>query len=230
MESPSERLHTFVAAKTLFSWFAKQRMIPSSPLAGVDPPHRPQARERVLTDAELVELWHSLEKLKDPRFQAICRLLILTGQRLGQIGGLRGEYIDYVNRLIEWPAAEMKGSRPHRLPYGDMTAAILKAWPKTGLLFPTRAGGVYTSWSPALEDLRKVCTIPHFVLHDLRRVWATKAVEWNSTAPHIVERVLHHAGGTISGVAAIYQRHHFLPEMRQAMLQFETKLAALLNA
>jgi integrase len=111
IENPSERLHGFVAAKTLFSWFAKQRLIPSSPLAGIDPPHRPQARERVLTDTELAELWRSLGELKDPRFQAICRLLILTDQRLSQIGGLRAEYIDYENQLITWPATEMKVAR-----------------------------------------------------------------------------------------------------------------------
>jgi hypothetical protein len=36
-------------------------------------------------------------------------------------------------------------------------------------------------------------------------------------APHVADKILNHQAGTISGVAAVYQRHEFLSERRQAL-------------
>jgi len=36
-------------------------------------------------------------------------------------------------------------------------------------------------------------------------------------APHVADKILNHQSGTISGVAAVYQRHDFLSERRQAL-------------
>jgi len=33
-------------------------------------------------------------------------------------------------------------------------------------------------------------------------------------APHVADKILNHQSGTISGVAAVYQRHEFLPEVQ----------------
>lgn len=37
------------------------------------------------------------------------------------------------------------------------------------------------------------------------------------TAPHVADKILNHQSGTISGVAAVYQRHDFLAERRKAL-------------
>ena len=54
--------------------------------------HQPRGRgwrprSRVLTDAELVEIWKALG---DDQYSAIVRLLILTGARRDEIGSLAG--------------------------------------------------------------------------------------------------------------------------------------------
>jgi len=36
-------------------------------------------------------------------------------------------------------------------------------------------------------------------------------------APHIADKILNHQSGTISGVAAVYQRHEFLDERKKAL-------------
>jgi hypothetical protein len=35
--------------------------------------------------------------------------------------------------------------------------------------------------------------------------------------PHVADKILNHQGGTISGVAAVYQRHEFLAERKEAL-------------
>jgi hypothetical protein len=48
-------------------------------------------------------------------------------------------------------------------------------------------------------------------------------------APHIIERILAHSSGVISGVSAIYNRHHFLPEIKNAVQKWETRLQTLIS-
>ena len=48
-------------------------------------------------------------------------------------------------------------------------------------------------------------------------------------APHVTERLLNHATGTISGVAAIYNRFQYLDEMREATRAWEKRLAGMLK-
>jgi hypothetical protein len=43
-------------------------------------------------------------------------------------------------------------------------------------------------------------------------------------APHIAEKLLNHATGTISGVAAIYNKFQYMDEMRKAVEQWERHL------
>jgi hypothetical protein len=35
--------------------------------------------------------------------------------------------------------------------------------------------------------------------------------------PHVADKILNHQSGTISGVAAVYQRHDFLAERKDAL-------------
>jgi integrase len=66
-----------------------------------------------------------------------------------------------------------------------------------------------------------------WTLHDLRRTFATNLAALDA-APHVVERLLNHASGTISGVAAIYNRFQYAAQMRDAIEMWEKHLKKLL--
>ncbi len=53
-------------------------------------------------------------------------------------------------------------------------------------------------------------------LHDLRRTCVSGMARLG-VAPHVADKILNHQAGTISGVAAVYQRHEFLAERRAAL-------------
>jgi hypothetical protein len=53
-------------------------------------------------------------------------------------------------------------------------------------------------------------------LHDLRRTCVSGMARLG-VAPHVADKILNHQAGTISGVAAVYQRHDFLSERRDAL-------------
>jgi hypothetical protein len=44
-------------------------------------------------------------------------------------------------------------------------------------------------------------------------------------APHVADKILNHQAGTISGVAAVYQRHEFLAERQEALERWGTHVA-----
>jgi hypothetical protein len=48
-------------------------------------------------------------------------------------------------------------------------------------------------------------------------------------APHVADKILNHQAGTISGVAAVYQRHEFLSERRQALDLWAAHVGEILN-
>ena len=70
--------------------------------------------------------------------------------------------------------------------------------------------------------------IEHFTPHDLRRTAAT-GMAGLGVAPHVVDRILNHASGTISGVARIYNRHEYLAERQAALLMWARHIEMLVE-
>jgi integrase len=190
-------------------------------------PARYVPRQRVLTDEELRQVWLTAENAGYP-FGTIVRLLILTGQRTGEINSLRFEFIDGDNLTITFP--ETKNGRLHTVPYGPLLMRVLKEVPqKSRYLFPGRdPAKPYNGGGKQKFLFDKQCIIAPWTLHDLRRTFATNMARLG-VAPHIVERLLNHSSGTISGIAAIYNRFQYLDEMLEAMTAWERYLKRLLK-
>jgi hypothetical protein len=48
-------------------------------------------------------------------------------------------------------------------------------------------------------------------------------------SPHVADKILNHQTGTISGVAAVYQRHEFFAERRAALDVWGAHVARLVK-
>src|SRR6516225_4711961 len=81
----------------------------------------------VFDATELKLIWNALQ---DDDFGAIMRLLILTGQRAGEIAGLARSEVDLTKNLISLPAARVKNHRPHTIPLSAAARAIIEARPQ----------------------------------------------------------------------------------------------------
>jgi integrase len=73
----------------MFGWLVQKRRLEKNPCAGL---HReaPEARDRVLTDAEIAVFWRACGEVSEP-FAQVLRLLLLTGCRLNEVAGMRRE-------------------------------------------------------------------------------------------------------------------------------------------
>jgi hypothetical protein len=61
---------------------------------------------------------------------------------------------------------------------------------------------------------------------DASRTVATRLAELG-IAPQVIERLFNHVTGTISGIAAVYNRARYMDEMRDAVEKWDAKIAAL---
>jgi integrase len=238
-DRPSEQAHALAVARTFLRWCARppRRFIPHSPLDGLQL-QTGTARKRVLEDWELAKVWQSAQEQGYPH-GPIVQLLILTGQRRGEIAGLQRPWINQKDRTITLPDWLTKNGVEHVFPYGDMVASILEALPRqnsTDLLFPSFVSDdrPISGWSKYKKEM--AANIEHWVLHDLRRTFGTKLAGL-TVPPHVVERLLNHkfgsitnqTNGAVSAVAEVYNRHHYMPEMREAVILWEHYLVSLLE-
>ena len=98
-------------------------------------------------------------------------------------------------------------------------------------VFPAR-GNVTTTFSGFSKLKAKtdqLSGVQGWTLHDLRRSAATHMGRLG-VAPHVVERILNHASGAFRGVAGVYNRFQYLPEMREGLERWARHLDGLMSA
>ena len=74
-------------------------------------------------------IWHALHRND---FGTIVKLLMLTGQRAGEIAGLRWSEVDFERALILLPGQRTKNGRPHEIPLAETALGLLKSQPRRG--------------------------------------------------------------------------------------------------
>ena len=119
-----------------------------------------------------------------------------------------------------------KNKREHRILIGGLTKQIFENIPgETDLLFPARgrAETPFSGWSKAKREFDAPLSIPQYTLHDLRRTYSSNLAKLGVPI-HVTERLLNHVSGTVSGVAAVYNRHTYAEEMRAAVEGYEAFL------
>jgi integrase len=78
---------TAAYGRAAYAWAVKRGAVRANPFAALPIDKSIAKRERVLSDAELAEVWHAVSGAASP-YGTIIRLLILTGQRRGEVAGM----------------------------------------------------------------------------------------------------------------------------------------------
>ena len=232
------------ALSAFFTWAMREGLANGNPVIGTNRASAGVARDRVLTDVELREIWDALQ---DDQYGAIVRLLILTGQRRDEIGSLREAEVDFDRGMLKLPPERTKNNRPHEVPLSGLARTILQEQPRhagRSLIFG-EGEGAFQGWgrakraldsrilaarkAPAREagmDLRKVKPMPAWRLHDLRRTVATRMADLG-VQPHVIEAVLNHVSGHKAGVAGVYNRSTYKAEKAAALGLWAEHVTAL---
>jgi integrase len=222
---PSIEQHAFVAIRTMMNWCVQQGLLDVSPVPALR--FSTQSRSRILTDAELKTVWH--RAVEEGHFYGtMIKLLILTGQRRGEIAGLRRSWI--AEDTITFPVGFCKNKREHVIPLGNLARNIIDSTPGySDLLFPARGktDTPFAGWSKAKLLFDHGLGVAPYTLHDLRRTFSSQMAALG-TPIHVTEKLLNHVSGTLSGVAGVYNRYSYASEMRSAIEAYEDRLETLI--
>ena len=95
-------------------------------------------------------------------------------------------------------------------------------------VFTSNGKTPFSGFSKSKKRLDELSGVSEWRLHDIRRT-VTSGMAQLGIRPHIADKILNHQSGTISGVAAVYQRHEFLEERKTALNAWGNYVQSLLD-
>lgn len=213
--APVQANLTFAHIRRFFNWCVERSYLDRSPCDGLKPPTKVISRDRVLTDDEIKSIWQACNQLSAP-FGDMVKVLLLTGQRRGEVAGM--QWSEIADDVWTIPAARTKNGCAHSVP---LTAFVKEHIDKNknahDLVFTTTGDTPISGFSKSKDQLDRISGVTNWRLHDLRRTAATGMARLG-IPPHVVEKVLNHKSGEIRGVAAVYNRHAYIEECREALV------------
>jgi integrase len=214
--SPTAANRFLAHLRHMFNWAVGRSIIDASPITGIKKPSTETPRDRILADDEVRRVWSAAGEIAYPH-GSVVQLLLLTGQRLGEVSGMKWSELDIDKKEWNLPAGRCKNGKPHTVPLSDAAVAIIKGTPHTDAhLFSLRAGKSLSSFDRSKRRLDAMTGITGWVLHDLRRTVASGMQRLGVSLP-VIEKVLNHTSGSFRGIVAVYQRHDFADEKRKAL-------------
>lgn len=218
--APVRANRALAAIKKMMNWCVDRGMIDASPISTLKPPTKEIPRDRVLSDFELMDVWYGAESKGYP-FAQFIQMLVLTGQRRGEVAGIRWSEIDMENATWTIPANRAKNANLHIVPLAPLLIDILKSVPVflgSDFVFTTTGYSPISGFGRLKKSLEKSVgqDAEDWRPHDIRRTMSSN-MAMLGVQPHIIEAVLNHKSGIVSGVAAVYNRHTYMDEKREAL-------------
>jgi integrase len=162
------------AVSAVFTFAVKRKVIKVNPARGIESYDVGEGRERVLSDDELGRLKTALEEI-DPVRRAALAVILLTGQRPGEVARMRREHIR--DNWWELPGKAIpelgwngtKNKKTHRVYLVEAVRKLTASTDQTGFVFVNQAGKAISSLDEAMRRISKRLDDPPATPHDLRR-------------------------------------------------------------
>jgi integrase len=201
-------MRTRAALSRFFGWMIANELVESNPVTGTEG-YSAEPRSRTMKDGELAAIWQATGDGSD--FGLILRLLLWTGCRRSEAGGMRWSEVEDGTWTV--PAERTKNHRPLVLPLPRQALAALQAHPRwvgrDHVFGRTPVGFQGWSYPKRRLDDRLAFARP-WDLHDLRRTVET-GLRKLGTSSDVVNRILNHA---MTQIEAAYNHHDYLAEKR----------------
>jgi integrase len=207
-------------------------------MEGMRKPGQARARERVLSDAEIAVLWNHLSEAlpRSASCQRVIELCLLTGQRAGEVSGIRRDELDLSARTWTIPGARTKNKHAHVVPLSDLAfdivADVLTDKGGAQFLFPNGKGDGPLPGHAVAKTIRLAQErfgIPQWSAHDLQRTAVTRMAELG-VSPIVLGHVINHRSVTKAGVTlSVYSHYDYAKEKRQALELWAYRLARIVG-
>jgi integrase len=234
IKAPIVANQALAAISAVFAWAVREEVVTNNPARGVAR-NPTKARERVLGASELPPLWAALDEV-EPIAAAALRVLLLLGQRPGEIRHMRREHLkdgwwELPGEPIPdiWPGT--KNGRTHRVwipaPAKAVIADLLDDNAPTGFVFVGQRGGPLARLDKPVRELcAKLAIEPVLRPHDLRRTHGS-TITALGFGREAMNRAQNHTEG---GIADVYDRHRYEAENKTVMEAVAARIMALVES
>jgi len=232
--------------RKLFNWALLERaLIETTPIGPGMARKGEKKRTHILNDGDIRSLWKSTESIGYP-FGNLFRLLLVTGQRLGEVKIMRWSELDMDQMLWTIPSGGTKADRgDHVVPLNSLAVEIVNCLHRidgSDLLFPTssnpnRAVSGFSKAKARCDEITATETfaneglvaLKNWRLHDLRRTCAT-GMQGIGIHPYIIGAILNHSPQSTLGVTSVYATGNMVDDRRQALDAWGNKLEVIISS
>lgn len=252
--TPHTSNNVVVLINRVLNWAVDEGIIDVNPAARLRKLGERKPRERILTHPAIVTFWHALDTMEmmtgthmalgqrgrmlSPATRSILRILLLTGQRRGEVVEAEKSEFELGGSEPVWtiPGSRTKNGLLHRLPLCPMAAreftkAIAASPRDCRLVFPSpedpRVPVSANAVTRAMARLIAELELPRVSPHDLRRTVGTEMARLGLPV-HVRSLVLNHSPMSRGITDAVYNRYAYDKEKREALHAWETRLAAVI--
>ena len=232
LRAPIQANRTLALIRKLFNWAISRDLVEANPCSAVKMPAKENQKDRVLTEEEIQIFWREIEGSSMSELTRLClQLQLVTAQRKGEI--VITEWVDMDLNTGWWtiPAKKAKNKLSHRVPLSPLAMQLLERVKvlsgSSKWLFPstqTENAMLNTSIDHALRRNQSRFGIPTFTPHDLRRT-AASHMTGLGISRLTVSKILNHVE---SGITAVYDRHSYDQEKRDALNLWAEKIASII--
>ena len=227
----ANRVLSFV--RKLFNWAIDERaLLAQNPVGrnlsrGIE-----GSRKRTFTDDEIKAIWLAADTIGGFKGSAI-KMLMLTGQRVGVVAGLKRSEIDGDLWVIAGEeVGRSKNKRDHVVPLSHQALALLEEAPQLHSLdhaFSTGKAGdaKITIGSKMNNQFRKVVGFDDWCFQNLRSVVATKMRKPLGISPQIIDLVQGRVDSSV--LSRHYDANDYLDEKRTALQAWANHLDELVS-
>lgn len=184
-----------------------------------------RARDRILSDSELRKIWGQAEA--NGTFGALIRLALLTGQRRGDLVGMR--WVDIKDGVWQIPTEPREKGNIGAVQLPAAALAIIEAQPRFAsspfVFAASRGDGPLNGFNKRKAAFDQACGTTGWTLHDLRRT----ARSLMSRAGVTDEHAEHALGHKLQGVKKVYDRYDYFKEKSDALARVAALIKRIIN-
>jgi integrase len=211
----------FEDVRAMVRWAVARGDLDHNPIDGLRGPPISKVRTRVLTDQEIRVLWSRLDQVSLATAKVV-KLCLVTGQRVGEVAGLRQGEIDLDRRVWNIPASRTKNGHPHQVPLSAMALELALS-----ICGPTGISRKHVS--DTICDHQDQFGLERWTAHDLRRTALTKMAELG-VAPIVLGHIANHRTTTKAGITlGVYVHHQYEREKREALELWADRLLGIIS-
>ena len=229
---PYQANRVLAITRKLFNWSRGRGIIDYIPIVP-NRENKESARIRFLNNDEIILFWNGCEKEGYP-FGKLYQLLLVTGQRLGDVANMRWSQFDMaykssgqLYKVWKLPPHSVKMDKFHLVPLSPMTVKLINSIPRikdNDLLFPSGSSN-HRTVSGFGKSKKRICTFEtDWRLNDLRRT-VFKNLSRLEIDYVICKKVFGHVDNSVEGQ---FDLQDYLKQKQNALDKWSELLTSIL--